>query len=120
MADSRVTQIEAHEHYVLVTICVGSMNESATNTMVDDVQTAAVRYPAVPIVLDLSRVRFAPSSAVGAILALSKGFKLDRRRLAIVGARRHVLDVIRVTGVDRVLEVRDRVDQLSDIPPVKK
>ena len=112
MPDGAVTEIQPHEQALLFLVKRASLDEASTRRLVDDVLTAAPRRPGVPIVLDLSRVRFAPSVALGSLVQLSKGFTLDGRRLAMIRIDERVLGAIRVTRLDTVLEIHDTLDQL--------
>ena len=47
-----------------------------TQALVDELLTAAAVTPSVPIVLDLSTVKFAPSVALGALVQLTKSLAL--------------------------------------------
>jgi anti-anti-sigma factor len=104
--------VEPHDDVLHLKIQPNALDEATTREIVDEVYTAAGERPSVLIVLDFGNVRFAPSAAIGAILMLSKSFKLDGRRLAIIGPKRHVRDVIRVTGVDRIIPVHDTLAQV--------
>jgi anti-anti-sigma factor len=114
MPDEPVTEIQAHDQVLLVAVQKRSLDEAATRQLVDDVLTAAGQTPRVPIVLDLSRVRFAPSVALGSLVQLAKSFKLDRRRIALIGVDRRIYQTIRVTQLHEVLEIRDSLEQVID------
>ncbi len=117
MSEGTVTEIRPHEQALLVFIQRTSLDEMSTRTLVDDVLDAAAEKPHVPIVLDLSRVRFAPSGSLGLLVQLSKGFKLDGRRIAMIGFHKQVLETIRVTRLDAVLEIHDTLEQVLGSAP---
>ena len=112
MSDELVTEIQAHDQVLLVAVHKRSLDEASTRQLVDDVLTAAGRTPRVPIVLDLSRVRFAPSVALGSLAQLGKSFRLDRRRIALIGVDRRIVETIRVTQLHQVLEIHDTLEQV--------
>lgn len=112
MPDDSVTEIQPHDQVLLIAVHKRSLDEASTRRLVDDVLTAAGRTPRVPIVLDLSHVRFAPSVALGSLVQLAKSFKLDRRRIALIGVDQRILQTIRVTQLHEVLEVRDSLEQV--------
>lgn len=112
MSDELVTEIQAHDQVLLIAVLKRSLDEASTRQLVDDVLTAAGRRPRVPIVLDLSRVRFAPSVALGSLVQLAKSFELDRRRIALIGVDRRILKTIRVTQLHELLEIRDTLVQV--------
>jgi len=116
MADESVTEIQADDPVLLIAVHKRSLDEASTRRLVDDVLTAAGRTPRVPVVLDLSRVRFAPSVAVGSLVQLAKSFRLDRRRIALIGVDRRIVETIRVTQLHEVLEIRDNVEAVIATP----
>ena len=90
---------------MLIVIQRRTLDEAATNELVDDVLGAAASHPGPPIVLDMSQVKFAPSVALGSLVRLSKSFTLDNRRLILVGVDRRTRGAISVTRLDKVLEI---------------
>ncbi len=114
MADGTVTEIQPHERALLILVKKAALDEAATRELADDVLTAAAQRPGVPIVLDLSRVRFAPSVALGVLVQLSRSFKLDGRRIALIGVEERVLGAIRITQLHRALEIGDTLEQVVD------
>lgn len=106
-----VTELGADERVVLVVVQKRSLDELSTRELVDDVLTAASERAGVPIVLDLSRVRFAPSVALGALVQLSKSLKLDGRRIALIGLQKRVQEAIGVTQLHTVLKIYETLEQ---------
>ena len=105
MAKGPVTDVQATEDAVLIVIQRRTLDESATNELVDDVLMAAAAHPGPPIVLDMSQVKFAPSVALGSLVRLSKSFRLDNRRLILINVDRRTRGAIAVTRLDKVLEI---------------
>jgi anti-sigma B factor antagonist len=66
--------------------------------------------PGASMVLDLSRVDFCDSSALGAMIALHKAARDGGGRLYLTGAHPQVLAAIRVTSLDRLFHIRTDVD----------
>ena len=112
MSDEPVTKIQPHDQVLLIVVCRRSLDELSTQVLFDDILTAASRRPGVPIVLDMERVKFAPSVALGSLLQLSKSFSFERRRIVLIGIDPRVLQTIRVTRLDRVLEIRGSLDEV--------
>ncbi|MBI4578218.1 MAG: STAS domain-containing protein [Planctomycetes bacterium] len=111
-----VTTIQPHEHALVITIDKRSLDGPSTEQLVEDVLTAAAARTGVPVVLDMSRVRFAPSVALGQLVQLSKSFRLDGRRIALIGIDRKIYDTIRVTQLHTVLELHDTLEQALASP----
>lgn len=112
MAHSTVTEIHKRDDVLHIVINKRALNESSTRELVDSVHTAAVEHVGLPIVLDLSKVRFAPSVALGSLVQLSKSFEFDNRRIALIGVDRNVRDAIRVTHLDKMLEIHNTLDDV--------
>lgn len=112
MPNDPVTEILPHDEVLLIAIRRRSLDDVSTQTMIDDIHTAASARPGVPIVLDMSEVKFAPSVALGSLAHLTKSFKFDRRRIALVGIDPRVRGTISVTQLDRLLEIHDTLEQV--------
>jgi anti-anti-sigma factor len=117
MLEETVTEVRPHEQVVLIAVLKRALNEASARQLTDDVLTAAAARPRLPVVLDISQVRFAPSCALGSLVQLSRSFKLDGRRLALVGIDLRLLSTIKVTRLDAVLEIYNTVDQVIGSTP---
>lgn len=117
MSDGSVTEILPHEQVLHIAVRKRSLDAMSTQTLVDDVDTAAAQRPGVPIVLDLTNLKFAPSVALGSLVQLSKSFRLDGRRIALIGVGPRIRDPIRVTRLHEVLEIHDTLEQFLNAPP---
>lgn len=110
MAEESVIQIIDHPKVNLLAVARRSLDDSATRVLTDEILTAAAHKPHLPLVLDMSQVKFAPSVALGALVQVSKSLRLDQRRIALVGIHHRILDTIRVTRLHEVLEIHSTVD----------
>ena len=115
MPETPVTEIRPHEQVLLIAVLKRSLDETSTRQLTQDVLEAAGTRARIPIVLDMTNVRFAPSVALGALVKLSNSFKLDGRRIAIIGVDMRIRDAIRVTRLDQVLVLHATLnDVLND------
>jgi anti-anti-sigma factor len=105
MPESSVTTVKPHDQVLLLEVCRRTLDDTSTQALVDEVYTAAGQHPQKPIVLDFGKVKFAPSVALGSLVQLSKSFQIDGRRVALVGVDRRLRDSIRVTRLDKILEI---------------
>ena len=112
MSESSVTEVKPHDRVLLIEVCKRTLNDVSTRALVDEVYVAAGQYPKKPIVLDLGRVRFAPSVALGSLVQLSKSFQIDGRRVVLVSVDPRLRDSIRVTRLDKILEIYRTVDDV--------
>jgi anti-anti-sigma factor len=106
-----VTEVRPHDQALLIAVLKRSLDSVATQTLIEDVLVAAAATPRLPIVLDMSQVRFAPSVALGAIVQLNKGFKLDGRKLILIRVHPNVLSSMQVTNLNAVLETHETLDK---------
>ena len=112
-----VTEVRPHSQVLLIGVLKGALDDASTRRLMDEVLEAAAATPRIPLVLDLSRVRFAPSVALGALAQMTKSFKLDGRRLALIGVTPNVLGSIRVTNLDALLEIHSTLEQVTGSMP---
>jgi anti-sigma B factor antagonist len=63
-----------------------------------------------PLVVDLSGVPFVDSAGLAALIGLSRRIAETGGNVVVVGARRSILRLLRITGVDRRVEVRSCAD----------
>jgi len=113
MADNTVTEVRPHDQVLLIAVCKRTLNDVFTRALVDEVGTAAGQRPTVPIVLDLSQVKFAPSVALGALVQLTKSFQIDGRRVALINVDQRLRDAIHVTRLDKLLDIHKTVDDVT-------
>ena len=112
MSDA-VTQIVPHEKYLVLRVLKSTLDDASTNQLLDDVYAAAPDKPGAPIVIDLGGVKFAPSVALGSLVQLTNSFKFDERRFVLIGVSDRIMGPIRVTRLDRVLEICDSIDDIA-------
>ncbi len=117
MSEQPVTEVRPHERVLLIEIVKRSLDEGSARQLADNVLTAAAAKPNLPVVLDLTHLSFAPSAAIGSLIRLSRSFKLDGRRLALIGIQPRVLGAIKVTRLDAILEIHDSVEQVLAARP---
>ena len=71
-----------------------------------------------PVVVDLTGVGFMDSSALGTLVVMFKAVRDSGGRLSLAGVQHPVRNVLRVTSVDRVIEVYDSVQAAEqNMPP---
>ena len=113
MSEQAVLEIQPHQEVLLLAVQARTLDEDSTRALVDGVLAAAAQTPALPIVLDFSKVRFAPSVGLGSLVRLSNSFKPDGRRVAVIGLNQRLRETVRVTQLHRVLEIHDSLEQIT-------
>ncbi len=110
MPEEAITEVQPHEKVLHIAVLKRSLDEESTQQLVDDVLVAADQRRGVPIVLDLTKLRFAPSVALGSLVQLTKSFQFEKRRILLIGIHDRVRGAIRVTQLDRLLEIFNNLD----------
>lgn len=110
MSAVELTTVNPHDKVVWIQINRRALNDGASTQLVDDVTTASDADPKKPVVLDFKKVEFTPSSVLGALVRISQTFRLDGRRLVLVHVDRRVRGTLSVTRLDKVLEVRETIE----------
>jgi anti-sigma B factor antagonist len=73
----------------------------------------AINDTAGPVAVDLSGASFLDSSGLGAILSAFRRANELGRGFAVVAQARPIMNVLTLTGLDKVLEVRSEVSELE-------
>lgn len=105
-----VTATQVREGALVATVQRAALDERSATSLEQEVSTVAGQNPGLPVVLDLGRVTFAPSVALGALVRLRNGFRFESRRLILVNVTKAVRDTLAVTRLDRVLEIQPSVE----------
>ena len=112
MSDDTVFEIKPHDKVLLVLVLKRILDDPSARELADGILTAAAEIPKIPVVLDLSQVRFAPSVALSSLVQLTNSFKFDQRQIVIIGLDRRLRETVRVTQLHRVLRIQDNLEQV--------
>jgi anti-sigma B factor antagonist len=116
MPDYNVITVEPHAQVLLIVVQASRLDPAAAAELEDEASRAAIDTPNLPFVLDISKVSFAPSVAIGVLVNLFKGFKLSNRKAFLVGPTPPIRGVLSVTRVDELIAIRPTLDAvLADI-----
>ena len=110
MSGQELTSIEPHQQVVHVLVMRRALSDGSSHQLLDEVNSAAAANPRLPVVLDMLKVEFTPSSVLGALVSLSSGMKLDGRRFILVHVDRRVRGTLSVTRLDKKLEMFETLD----------
>lgn len=111
MTEKPLIDVDVRETALIATIRRAALDERSSARVESEVSGAASEYPGLPVILDLSRVNFAPSVALSALVRLRNGFKFEGRRLLLAAPARPVRDTIAVTRLDRIIETFGTLDE---------
>lgn len=116
MSNQELTAVQPNDKIVHVLITRRALNDASSHQLIDEVNAAAAAMPRLPLVLDMLKVEFTPSSVLGALVSLSHSMKLDGRRFVLVHVDRRVRGTLSVTRLDKKLEMFETLnDALATI-----
>lgn len=111
-----VISTDVREKALVVAVLRRGLDEETTRKLDAEISAAAAEAPGRPIVLDLSKLEFAPSVALGTLVRMAQDFKFFGRRVIVVGVCARVRGAMNVTRIDRILEIRANVaDALAQL-----
>jgi anti-anti-sigma factor len=107
-----VTSVEHVPPAVVVHVLAGELRKPEVDAVCAAVDAARADGggASAPFVLDLARVKFAGSLALGVLLGLKKEFVARGQRLIFVNLQRDVRDPVAISRMDRIFEI------LPDVP----
>jgi len=94
----------------VVHVLVSGLRNAEVDAVCSGVDTAmagaiaAGSPPSLPVILDLAKVGFAGSMAMGTLVGLNKEFVTRSQRLIIVGVQEPVRQAFSVTRLDKLME----------------
>ena len=112
MSDQQVTLIDQRDELVVATVQQAEMDEPATGKMKAEVLAGAEQAPGLPVVLDLSKVSFFPSLALGAVVVLLTTLKKKGQKFILVGLQPPVREALAMTRLDKLFEIRDDLESV--------
>lgn len=86
------------------------LDDKDLNQLTEIVEPAGPSSGVTAIVLDMSRVQILSSLALGILVALTEKCQKRKQQLKLAETLPPVLDVIKLTHLDRVLHLSDTVD----------
>jgi anti-anti-sigma factor len=114
MPEAPVPSVEHLPPAVVVHVLAGELRKPEVDAICDAIDNArAAASPpssSSPFILDMARVTFAASLALGVLVGLSKEFSSREQPLIIVNLRADVRQSIEISRLNRVLEI------MPDVP----
>ena len=96
-----------NENGFLVLSPDGPMNAETSPTLDRDI-LQAVEESVSPVVLDFARVPFISSLGLRTVVKVAKAVK-DRAPLIVSGLQPQLVEMFRLAGLDRLVEIRDAI-----------
>ena len=111
MAESGPFTVTYHDEAVVVGVEARTLDESVASGLHDTLIALTSEAKGRPFVVDLGRVEFAPSIAIGTLVRLNKAFSLDGNRFALAAVNRRVYKTLMVTRVTTLLQIYGSVTE---------
>ena len=89
---------------VLVIKADGGLNSETTDRFVSDIEKL-VDAGLTKIIVDCSRLEYISSRGLGVLVRLHKRMKLNKGDVKIASVKSALLDVLRITRLERLLEI---------------
>ncbi|HRX83444.1 MAG TPA: STAS domain-containing protein [Phycisphaerae bacterium] len=110
--ESQVVEVVPHEQVLLVRVLPRRLDTGKAEELENAVSHAVLARPAVPLVLDLSAVKFAPSIALGVFVNMLRGMNMSNRKAFFVGVNHQLRGTLAVTRLDAMITVRESLEQV--------
>jgi anti-anti-sigma factor len=105
MSESSVTTVEHLPLAVVVHVLARDLRTQEVDALCSAIDGARVVAPALPFILDMTRVTFAGSMAFGTLVGLSKEFGARQQLLILVNLQTDVRQAIEVSRISRILDI---------------
>jgi anti-anti-sigma factor len=110
MSAASVTSAEHLPRAVVVHVLARNLHKAEIDAVCSGVDEAMAVAPTLPVVLDMAKVGFAGSLAIGTLVGLNKEFVTRGQRLIVVGVQDPVQQAINVTRINKLIEF------MTDVP----
>ena len=109
MATSGFTSVEQLPQAVVVRVLPDSLGKREVDGICGGVDEALKAAPALPFVIDMGKVSYAGSMALGTLVGLAKEFRNRGQRLIFVNLQPFIREAFTMTRLDRVMDVMPNV-----------
>jgi len=110
MSESPVTSVEQLPEAVVVHVLARELRKNEVDEVCSAADQALAAAPGLPFILDLAKVDFAGSLAIGVLVGLNQEFRNRGQRLIFVNLQGHFREMIQISRVNRVVEM------MPDVP----
>src|SRR5688572_6393417 len=109
MSDSPVPQVEHLPSAVVVHVLAGELRKPEVDAICAAVDHARSTAPASPFILDMARVTFAGSLALGVLIGLNQEFRSRQQPLVFASLRPDVRQSMEISRISRLLDIEPDV-----------
>lgn len=114
MPDSPTPTVEHLPHAIVVHVLASHLGKEEVDQICNSIDHARLTAPMLPFIIDMAKVDFAGSLAMGVLIGLNKEFKTRNQRLLFVNIQPNLRQAISVVRMDRLIEI------INDLPGALK
>ena len=105
MSESPFTSVEHLPRAVVVHVLCRQLGKEEIGALCTAIDQARVIAPKLSFILDMSKVDYAPSMALGVLVGLTKEFQNRGQRLIFAAVQSHLREAFAITHLHRILEI---------------
>ncbi len=110
MSEPQAVSIQPHAEVVWAVIHRPTLDEATIEQLQAEITKAMSQQSTLPVILDMSKVEFVPSSGLGVLVTLMRSIKKQNRRFILVGLLQEVRTTLALTHLDKLLEIYPRFE----------
>jgi anti-sigma B factor antagonist len=116
MPEMPVVSIEPQPDAVYAVVHRSALDDVTCNDLQREVLSAATQHATLPMLLDLTEVKYVPSMGLGTLVMLNRKLKDNGQRFVLVGVQSDVRNVLSLTRLDQLFEMHaDRAAALAQV-----
>jgi anti-anti-sigma factor len=109
MAESPVAAVEHLPQAVVVHVPDRELRKDEVDALCNEVDKARVVAATLPFILDMARVNFANSLALGVLVGLNQEFRTRGQPLIFVGFQPQMRQALELVRFNRIMEIQQDV-----------
>src|SRR5262245_48852051 len=116
MPEMPAVSIETHADVVCAVVHRSQLEGTTCDELQREVLSAAAQQSKLPMLLDLTEVKYVPSLGLGTLVMLNRRLKDNGQRFVLVGVQSDVRAVLALTRLDKLFEMHaDRAAALAHL-----
>jgi len=114
MSESPLASVEHLPNAVVIHVMAGELGKREVEGLCTTIDRARAVGPALSFILDMAKVNYAPSFALGVLVGLTKEFQNRGQRLILVAVQPNMREAFAITRLNQILEI------MADVPSAQQ
>jgi len=114
MSDLMEINVVVQEELISAQLQCRELDEQHAENMHEKIKEACEQTPQLPLVLEMSKVKFVPSLSLGALVTLLQTMKQNNRRFILAGLQPNVRESLTICRLNKLFEICDSIDEARD------